>query len=158
SFEETAGRGTMTMGSDGDVDQIAKKLIAMFRSAQFQAYMRSEEAKYARPRSLDFSLDPPEEGQDPAWSYSMQKKLERFFAEHAVADQFNVTSVDCRTTYCEIKAEGKPDEESLRAFDQVAADMIQLGWGLIVGGGGSGPNRDGTLYEMHQVFRRDPRE
>src|SRR3954465_9534692 len=128
----------MGMGSDGDVDQMAGKMIEMFRSAQFQAYMRAEAAKYARPRSLDFSLEPGtavEEAQDPAWSYDMQKKLERFFADHALADQFNVISVDCRTTYCEIKAEGKAEDESTRAFSQAALEITQLGWGLLIESG-----------------------
>ena len=161
AFDESTRRTTLVMGSDGKPEEITGRFVAMFRSAQFQTHMQKEDSRYSKPRSLNFSLEPPapvEEAQDPAWSHSMQIKLEQFFANHSLADRFDVVSVDCRTTYCDIKAEGKLDAKPYDAFAQAVYDVSQSGLGLIRRGGGSAPNRELTMYEMHEKLQRESHE
>ncbi|MEM6641235.1 MAG: hypothetical protein AAF610_15205 [Pseudomonadota bacterium] len=44
------------------------------------------------------------EPKDPDWAYAVEQQLHQLISEHPRAVELQVTTVDCRTTFCEIKA------------------------------------------------------
>ena len=44
------------------------------------------------------------EPKDPAWAYPMEQKLREYLTQALQSGQMEVTSIDCRTTFCQIKA------------------------------------------------------
>lgn len=158
AFHDRQAQHTVfAMGADGEVSEIAARMADMLRSPQFQAQMRAQEAKFAKPELLDYSLESPivaEEARDPSWSLPMQQKLEAFFSQHELSGRFHLVSVDCRTTYCELKAEGNHEEKTHEAFSQVAYEFSQKGWGLRRASGGGAPSPDASVYAMHERLER----
>lgn len=46
------------------------------------------------------------EPKDPAWAYAMEEKLRDYMARRFQGTQIDVIKIDCRTSYCEITAQG----------------------------------------------------
>jgi hypothetical protein len=44
------------------------------------------------------------EPKDPAWAYPMEQKLREYLTQKLQSGQLEVTGIDCKTTFCEIKA------------------------------------------------------
>jgi len=55
------------------------------------------------------------EPKDSDWAYSMEQLLQQFASTHPLGLKFEISSVDCRTTFCEIRAIGRT-EDSWEAF------------------------------------------
>lgn len=155
--DRQAQHTTSVMGADGAIDELAARTVEMVRSSQFQAQLRAKEASFAKPERFDYSFEAPliaEEASDPTWSRSMQQKLEEFFSHHELSSRYRLVSVDCRTTYCELKAEGNYEEKPYEAFAQVAYEFSQKRWGLRRGGGGAGPSPAESVYQMRERLER----
>lgn len=45
------------------------------------------------------------EPKNPEWAYPMEQKLREFFARKFQSTQIEVTGIDCRTSFCDIKAQ-----------------------------------------------------
>ncbi|MDJ0926426.1 MAG: hypothetical protein QNJ73_02155 [Gammaproteobacteria bacterium] len=61
------------------------------------------------------------EGKDDYWAYEKEQALQLFIAGHRNASSFEVTEIDCRTTYCKITAVGRA-EQSVDHFSEVFHD------------------------------------
>lgn len=109
-------------------------------------------AMYNR-RSLREQAAREAEPKDPGWSYSTEQQLLEFTAHHPQAGKFQITSVDCRTTYCELKAVGG-DNESVLGFQKAMEDVRLQIWNGFTVESGSGSSSDGTRMTMYHRFRR----
>ena len=63
------------------------------------------------------------EPKDLSWAYATEPRLHRYIAADPRAVAFEVSSIDCRTTYCEIKAIGLTDE-STDLFRKIIREMV----------------------------------
>jgi hypothetical protein len=84
------------------------------------------------------------EAKDTDWAYSMEQLLQQHAATHPQGRKFEIKSVDCRTTYCRVKAVGHTDR-SAEAFQQVMQEAMQAPWSQFsqrseMSSGGSGEN------------------
>lgn len=67
------------------------------------------------------------EPKDGQWAYSMEQLLQQFAAIHRQGSKFEIASVDCRTTFCEVKAITHA-EDGWEAFQQVMHEAQQEPW------------------------------
>jgi len=51
------------------------------------------------------------ESKDPAWAYRMEQKLREYTARRFQTIPIDVTSIDCKTTFCELKAQSFSPEQ-----------------------------------------------
>lgn len=96
------------------------------------------------------------EPRDPSWSYYMEQTLRQYLASHARAAQFDFTSVDCRTTFCEVRAFGF-DESTEPVWVQVMYDVKQQPWSEF-GQYGTASGREGGRLVLIGTFHRLPRK
>ena len=59
------------------------------------------------------------EAKDPAWSYPMEQKLREYTSRKFQTSQIDVVAIDCRTYYCEIRAQGFVPEKTTKEFAEV---------------------------------------
>ena len=59
------------------------------------------------------------EAKDPAWAYPMEQKLREYTSRKFQSSQINVVAIDCRTYYCEIRAQGFVPEKTGKEFAEV---------------------------------------
>ena len=84
------------------------------------------------------------EPKDPTWSYATEQQLRQFISMQPAAERFQVTSADCRTTFCEVRAIGA-DLEAIETFQKVMGDFREQ-YGYPGSAGGS--ESDGTRVTM----------
>lgn len=72
------------------------------------------------------------EPKDPAWAYPMEQKLREFTAGRFQAQQIEVTAIDCKTNFCEIKAESLAPEMS-EQFNKVMSAATEQPWNDFTG-------------------------
>lgn len=97
------------------------------------------------------------EAKDTSWAYSTEQQLQSLAGQHPLARTFEITSVDCRTTFCELKAEapvvqGSRESDQPQAAFQKAMEDARLQLNLVPGD--SGASSDGTRVVMYQRFGR----
>jgi hypothetical protein len=80
------------------------------------------ERRQARERAI---LDA--EPKDPIWAYSMEQKVREYMTRRLAASQSEVTGIDCKTTFCEIKAQGFAPEAS-GEFNAAMQAAPQASW------------------------------
>ena len=80
------------------------------------------ERKKARKRA---TLDA--EPKDPTWAYSMEQKVREYLTQRLAASQIEVIEIDCKTTFCEIKAQGFVPEAS-GEFNAAARAASEPSW------------------------------
>jgi hypothetical protein len=91
------------------------------------------------------------EPRDPAWSPASEQQLQQFISTQRTSQKFQVESIDCRTTFCEIKATGGPGNESIEAFQNVMEEARrQLGFRP----GASDSSDDGTRVVIRQRLNK----
>lgn len=61
------------------------------------------------------------EPKDVYWAYATEQKLQQSIAAHPQAVSFQISSIDCRTTFCEIKGIGVTDQ-SPESFSEILGD------------------------------------
>ncbi len=80
------------------------------------------ERRLARERAI---LDA--EPKDPSWAYSMEQTVREYMTRRLAASQTEVTGIDCKTTFCEIKAQGFAPEASAE-FNEAMKAAPQASW------------------------------
>lgn len=63
------------------------------------------------------------ESKDIYWAYAMEQRLQQLLTSHPQAAIFQVSSIDCRTTFCKIKAIGLTDR-STEVFEEILWEII----------------------------------
>lgn len=112
-----------------------------------QAYMAMQERRRAREQSAR------EAETKDAWGYATEQQLQQFLTSHRAADKFRMTTLDCRTTYCELRATGN-SPEAIAAFQEVMNEAVQQSWaGLQMSEGGS--TSDGASNTMYYILRKE---
>jgi len=147
--------GGMTFGADGDMRENLRQHIAMVRSDATVEQMRQQAEQFARPRTRTYSLHaepPPEEARDVQWSEPMEQRLEQYFSSHRLADRFQMVRIDCRTTYCDLKAEGEQSVDTQQAFATAVEELCRRDWGLVRSSGDS--SGMSNCVEMHERLNR----
>ena len=71
------------------------------------------------------------EPKDPAWAYAMEQQLREFTMPRLQADQLELIAIDCRTSFCEIRAGGSP--EVSEAFNKVIGAVPGKPWNDFTG-------------------------
>jgi hypothetical protein len=96
------------------------------------------------------------EPRDPMWSAAMEQQVSEAIARHALGDRFHLSQVECKTLFCDVKAEVSltDAQEGVEAFRKVTAEVAQS-LDMQIGGSGSGHRPpDGLLIDAHARFRR----
>lgn len=95
------------------------------------------------------------EPKDGQWAYSVEQLLQQYAASHRNASRYQITSIDCRTTYCEIRATGRLDLQANEAFQQMVSDAREEPWGEFSWRMGGGSEGVGDSLKMHQrIYRK----
>jgi hypothetical protein len=91
------------------------------------------------------------EPKDPAWAYPAEQAFHERFAAHAEA--FLDFNVDCRTTYCDLRATGST-AESTSVFDELVGEVFEQRRFELTGGTGSYESGDGRSTMTMRVDRQ----
>lgn len=67
------------------------------------------------------------EPKDDSWAYYMEQTLLQYLSSHPSSAQFDISSVECRTTICQIEVFGF-DQSTVPVWHQVAYDVRQQPW------------------------------
>jgi hypothetical protein len=94
------------------------------------------------------------EPKDDGWAYYMEQTLLQFLSGHPSIDQFDISSIECRTTKCQIEVFGF-DESTVPVWQQVMYDIRQQPWSEFGQSGSSSGNVDGRLTIVG-TFHRKP--
>jgi hypothetical protein len=95
------------------------------------------------------------EDKDVAWSPYMEQTLRQFLASHRLIHQFDITGIDCRTTFCNIVAVGF-DDSTEPVWAQVVHDTQRQSWSEFGQVGSSTTIREGRpVFEttLHRIER-----
>ena len=145
----SAPAGTRTFSSAADTGAPADPVIAR-ESAPAE---KSPETSTARQRGMqepgdtgasprEFEEDWPQgfigsdprtgaaaaaEAKDVSWSYQAEQLLTQYLATHPPAAHFEIRSIDCRTTFCQVRAvSSHPDAWPL--WTQISHDISRQAW------------------------------
>jgi hypothetical protein len=93
------------------------------------------------------------EQKDDSWAYYMEQTLLQYLSAHPSIDQFDISSIECRTTTCLIAVIGF-DESTVPVWAQVMYDIRQQPWNEFNQGGWSSGNVDGRLTIVGKFHRK----
>ena len=93
------------------------------------------------------------EKKDNSWSYYMEQAMLQFLADHPAIAQFEISSIDCRTTRCQVQVIGF-DESTAPVWHQVMYDMYQQPWSEFGQHGNSSRVIDGRLVITETMHRK----
>lgn len=97
------------------------------------------------------------EPKDPAWAYSMEQKLREFTSRRWQSSEINVVAVDCRTYYCEIKAQTFDAEKTAKEFAEGIGALSEQAWsGEFTGSGTSYEEQEGKTFHVARISRPPP--
>jgi hypothetical protein len=65
------------------------------------------------------------ESKDPAWAYRMEQKLREYTARRFQTIPIEVTSIDCKTTFCELRAQSFSPEAATELTNAMNALVMQ---------------------------------
>lgn len=68
------------------------------------------------------------EPKDPAWAYPMEQKLREFTSRRFQSSEIDVVMIDCRTYYCDIKAQSFDPEKTQKDFQEGIGAIRQESW------------------------------
>ena len=94
------------------------------------------------------------ESKDINWAYEMEQLLGQFIAAHPKARTIQISDIDCRTSFCEIKAIGHP--KSRTAFHAVIDQARNEPWSTFGNRHLGSTSRDDGQREFHAIIRRTP--
>jgi hypothetical protein len=63
------------------------------------------------------------EPKDPAWAYPMEQKLREYTSRKFQSSQIDVVAIDCRTYYCQIRAQGFVPEKTSKEFAEAMSAL-----------------------------------
>ena len=90
---------------------------------------------------------------DDSWAYYMEQTLLQYLSVHPSIDQFDISSIECRTTKCQIEVFGF-DESTVPIWQQVMYDIRQQPWSEFGQYGSSPGNVDGRLAIVGTLHRK----
>lgn len=93
------------------------------------------------------------EPKDDSWAYYMEQTLVQFLSTHPTIDQFDILSIECRTTKCQIEVSGF-HESTVPVWQQVMYDIRQQPWSEFGQYGTSSGNVDGRLTIVGTLYRK----
>ena len=132
---------------------------------EFQELPSESESEVSDPRSsIESKVDRvapwPEnmrvelelEAKDDSWAYYMEQTLLQYLSAHPAIDQFDISSIECRTTKCQIEVFGF-DDSTVPVWQQVMYDIRQQPWSEFGQHGTSSGNVDGRLTIVGTLHR-----
>jgi hypothetical protein len=93
------------------------------------------------------------ETRDAAWAYATEQKLHEYLSRRFKTIPIEVTSIDCRATYCEIKAQAFA-EEAAHEFTTALSDVGKESWNDFTGSSFSPAEEAGKSIYRGEVRRR----
>ena len=99
------------------------------------------------------------EPKDPAWAYPMEQKLREFTSRRFQSSEINVVAVDCRTYYCEIKAQTFDAEKTDKSFAEGMGALREEAWSAeFTGSGTYYAEEEGKTFHIARIDRPRPPE
>lgn len=98
-----------------------------------------------------------QEPKDESWAYYMEQTLLQFLGGHRLIGQFDILSLECRTTRCQVEVAGF-DASTVPVWQQVMYDVRQQPWSEFGQSGSSSGNVDGRLVivsTFHRLVEED---
>lgn len=92
------------------------------------------------------------EPKNPQWAYPMEQKLREFFAQRFQAAQIEVTGIDCRTSFCDIRAQGFAPDTSAAFNDAISAAGLEP-WSTFGGNSISHTEESGKTLHFSRMTR-----
>lgn len=125
--------------------------------------LSDEHAKMLMPRVPEgrrltlpeLHAQPATEGKDAQWAAEMEQNLTGFIAQHNASGEFEVLTVECRTTLCEILAFGNLPDSQQRWNLLGAAMSRQPWWASFKGNSTSSSGRNGRTTIVTILQRAD---
>lgn len=97
------------------------------------------------------------EPKDPAWAYPMEQKLREFTSRRFQSSEIDVVAVDCRTYYCNIKAQTFDAEKTAKEFAEGMGALREEAWsGEFTGSGTSYEEEEGKTFHVARIARPPP--
>ena len=96
----TGAPQTDTPVDDGDPRRAVTRL-----TKQEQQQLAACDAAWQRKTKLEQAARDAEQ-KDPAWAYQMEAKLREYTSKRFQSIPIEVTSIDCKTTFCDVTAQG----------------------------------------------------
>jgi hypothetical protein len=92
------------------------------------------------------------EPKDAGWAYSMEQLMKQHIEMHLPADQYTKLQIECRTTFCELRMEGKSTDG--RELAEKIVQQIQFqDWSDIAQKGNGGGSEGESWYIHYDWFR-----
>lgn len=126
--------------------------------------------KASEPQSSsDTGVDPAEpwpanqraalelEPKDDSWAYYMEQTLLQFLGAHSSIEQFEISSIECRTTKCQIEVVGY-NKSTAPVWTQVMYDIRQQPWSEFGQYGSSSGTINGRLIIVGTLHRKTEAE
>jgi hypothetical protein len=98
------------------------------------------------------------EPKDPAWAYPMEQKLREFTSRRFQSSEINVVAVDCRTYYCDIKAQTFDAEKTAKEFAEGMGALREEAWSEFTGSGTWYEEEEGKAFHVARINRPPPPE
>jgi hypothetical protein len=95
------------------------------------------------------------ETKDPAWAYPMEQKLREFTSRRFQSGQIEVTEIDCKTSFCELRAQGLAPETA-DEFNRVMETVGDEPWNDFTGFSFSHTEEAGKAVHWARVSRAQP--
>ncbi len=102
------------------------------------------------PANLGETLEA--EPKDDSWAYYMEQAMLQYLSSHSAIAQFDISSIECRTTQWQIEVIGY-DESTVPVWHQVMYDMRQQPWSEFSQYGSSSGMIDGRLMIVGTLYR-----
>lgn len=94
------------------------------------------------------------EPKDPAWAYAMEEKLRDYTARRFQGTAIDVIGIDCKTSFCDVTAQGSVETAS--AFAEGIAAITAEPWSKFSGSGSSHTEESGKVIHHGHVSRDLP--
>jgi hypothetical protein len=92
------------------------------------------------------------EPKDAAWAYSMEQLMRQHIEMHLPADKYTKLQLECRTTFCILRMEGK-GADARELADKVVQQIQHQDWSDIAQKG-SGGGSEGEAWHIHYDWFR----
>lgn len=93
------------------------------------------------------------EPKDPAWAYPMEQKLREVVSPRLQTKQIEVISIDCKTTFCELRAQALGPETN-EGFNRVMEGVREQPWNDFTGLAITNDTDSGNRLHYARVSRR----
>jgi len=92
---------------------------------------------------------------DAAWAPAMEMLIRQHVESSLARKQYSQMTLQCRTTFCELKIEGAGGEENLKLAQAFVQEIANEPWAeSLVNKGISGTGRGGDTWEVRQEWFR----